>query len=94
LVFHENSNFLQTTKIGIHESINDFAIANSLFDRMPLTYLKGESEDKLKVREIDGYYTFPWEVLANHDEEFRSIPTWKARNDDVMICAYPKSGIV
>lgn len=59
---------------------------------MPLTYLKGESGDKLKVREIDGYYTFPWEVLPNHDEEFRTIPSWKARDDDLMICAYPKSG--
>lgn len=59
---------------------------------MPLTYLKGEGHDHLKVRNIDGCYTFPWEVLPNHDEEFRSIPLWKARDDDIMICAYPKSG--
>lgn len=59
---------------------------------MPLTYLKGEGGDKLKVRDIDGAYTFPWNSLENHEEEFRSIPNWKARDDDVMICVYPKSG--
>ncbi|XP_076081943.1 sulfotransferase 1B1-like [Mytilus galloprovincialis] len=58
---------------------------------MPFTYLKGEGGDKLKVRDIDGAYTFPWNNLENHDEEFRSIPNWKARDDDVMICVYPKS---
>ena len=49
---------------------------------------KKDDESHLRVLEFDGYY-LPTFVKEEH---FRSMKTWKARNDDVILSAYPKAG--
>lgn len=61
---------------------------------MPEIKLRADNKDDdthLRVVDIDGYYipTFP---LEDHEKHFRSMQGWKARNDDVIISAYPKAG--
>lgn len=61
---------------------------------MPEIKLRADNKDDdthLRVVDIDGYYipTFP---IEDHEKHFRSMPGWKARNDDVIISAYPKAG--
>ena len=51
---------------------------------------KRDDESHLRVLEVDGYYLPPFVK----EEHFRSMKTWKARNDDVIISAYPKAGNV
>ncbi|KAL3857294.1 hypothetical protein ACJMK2_011979 [Sinanodonta woodiana] len=60
---------------------------------MPIKYLKDEEGESMRVLDIDGYYlpTFD-KIIPNQEEEVRSIRTWKAKDDDVLLCAYPKSG--
>ena len=49
---------------------------------------KRDDESHLRVLEFDGYYLPPFVK----EEHFRSMKTWKARNDDVILSAYPKAG--
>ena len=49
---------------------------------------KKDDESHLRVLEFDGYYLPPFVK----EEHFRSMKTWKARNDDVILGAYPKAG--
>ena len=58
---------------------------------MPVKYLTWEDGSKLKVLENDGFYvpTFPF---PTHEQEYLTLPSWRARDDDILICAYPKSG--
>ncbi|XP_061172334.1 sulfotransferase 1B1-like [Saccostrea echinata] len=61
---------------------------------MPETKLKsGNAGDDthLRVMDIDGYIipTFPFQ---DHEKHFRSMPGWRAREDDIIISAYPKAG--
>ncbi|XP_063429481.1 sulfotransferase 1B1-like [Mytilus trossulus] len=58
---------------------------------MSVKFLEGEDGSKLKVLEQDGFSipTFPF---PTHAQEYATLPTWKARDDDLLICAYPKSG--
>lgn len=60
---------------------------------MPITYLTGDDGSKLKVlqSEQDGFYipTFPY---PEHEQEYNTLSQWKARDSDILICAYPKSG--
>lgn len=58
---------------------------------MPVKYLKGDDDSRLKVLENDGFCipTFPF---PTHEQEYLSLPNWQARDDDILVCAYPKSG--
>ncbi|KAL3857301.1 hypothetical protein ACJMK2_011983 [Sinanodonta woodiana] len=60
---------------------------------MPIKDLKDEAGESIRVLDVDGYY-FPsfQSIIPNQEETIRSIPTWKAKDDDVLLCAYPKSG--
>ncbi|KAJ8317803.1 hypothetical protein KUTeg_004645, partial [Tegillarca granosa] len=59
---------------------------------MPVVDLTDESDETIRVLNVDGYNLAVWLPATNQEEEFRTIPTWKARSDDVIICAYPKAG--
>ncbi|XP_033736239.1 sulfotransferase family cytosolic 1B member 1-like [Pecten maximus] len=59
---------------------------------MSIKKLPDNSGATLTVLDLDGYYLPTFLQLKNHEEELRSMPDWKARDDDVMICTYPKSG--
>lgn len=43
--------------------------------------------------DIDGY-RITNSKMEDHEKHFRSMTGWKARNDDVIISAYPKSGLI
>ncbi|OWF38641.1 Estrogen sulfotransferase [Mizuhopecten yessoensis] len=58
---------------------------------MPIKKLPDNGGATLTVVDVDGYY-FPVFNLKNLEEDLRSISGWQARNGDLMICAYPKSG--
>ncbi|XP_060074359.1 sulfotransferase 1B1-like [Ylistrum balloti] len=59
---------------------------------MPVKNLMDNGGSGLKVIDLDGYYLPTFSQLKSHEEELRSMPDWMARDDDVMICTYPKSG--
>ena len=60
---------------------------------MPVIKLADDSGSTLRLLDVDGYYVPTCDVLENHEQRFRSMPTWQARDDDIVICAYPKSGM-
>ena len=49
---------------------------------------KRDDESHLRVLEVDGYHLPPFVK----EEHFRSMKNWKARNDDIILSAYPKAG--
>ncbi|OWF35183.1 sulfotransferase 1 family member D1-like [Mizuhopecten yessoensis] len=59
---------------------------------MPSKKLPDNAGTSVTVMDLDGYYLPTFNELKNHEEELRSIPDWQARDDDLMICTYPKSG--
>ena len=59
---------------------------------MPIKYLKWEDGSRLRVLEHDGV-CIPTRPYPTHEKEFKSLPAWKARDDDILICAYPKTGL-
>lgn len=58
---------------------------------MPLKTLTDDAGDTIAVLEVDEFH-YPAFSVPNLEDEMRSMPTWKARDDDVLLCAYPKSG--
>ncbi|KAK3084922.1 hypothetical protein FSP39_021506 [Pinctada imbricata] len=52
-----------------------------------------EAGDRMTLLDIDGRL-LPVIRIPGYDQvaEVRSMPQWKARDDDILICAYPKSG--
>ncbi|KAL3857295.1 hypothetical protein ACJMK2_011980 [Sinanodonta woodiana] len=60
---------------------------------MPIKYLNDEEGESIRVLDIDGYYLPTSDrIIPNQEEVARSMRTWKAKDDDVLLCAYPKSG--
>lgn len=59
---------------------------------MPIVYLTDDDGSVIKCMEVDGFTIPIFNGIPNHETDYRSIPGWQARDDDVMICAYPKSG--
>ncbi|XP_052218476.1 sulfotransferase 1A1-like isoform X2 [Dreissena polymorpha] len=58
---------------------------------MPIKNIDDGSGETLRVLEVDGYFA-PTFDTNQQEEEFRSIPNWPLKPDDVLICAYPKAG--
>ena len=54
---------------------------------MPLVKFADAAGDTLLVMEVDGHL-YP----KSSEDTIRGISNVTIRNDDVMICAYPKSG--
>ncbi|XP_069116809.1 sulfotransferase 1B1-like [Argopecten irradians] len=59
---------------------------------MPVVRVPDEAGNTLTLLEVDGIYRATCNSVPDHESEVRSIPTWLARDDDVLVCAYPKSG--
>lgn len=57
---------------------------------MPATEVPDENGEVMRLMDIDGYF-LPELPAENQEEEFRTVKDWKARENDVIICAYPKS---
>ena len=62
--------------------------------KMPLLKLHDEDGESLPVIDVDGTYIVPFPDIPTADQErnCRSIKAWSAREDDVLLWAYPKSG--
>ena len=73
-----------------HQYFQYFDFFSVRMPEMNLRSDKRDDESHLRVLEVDGYYLPPFVK----EEHFRSMKTWKARNDDVIISAYPKAGNV
>lgn len=59
--------------------------------RMPTKFLKGEDSSRLKVLEVNGFCVPSW-PYPTHEQEYLTLPNWKAMDNDILISAYPKSG--
>ena len=59
---------------------------------MPYRHIDDGTGETIRVLDLDGYFAPTFDIIANHEEEVRSIPEWKCQPDDVFICAYPKAG--
>lgn len=59
---------------------------------MPVVYLTDDGGARLRCLDIDGYLIPTFNIIPNHEQEYRSMPEWQPRDDDLMVCAYPKSG--
>ncbi|WAR03194.1 ST1B1-like protein [Mya arenaria] len=57
---------------------------------MPVKKLDDGTGETVRVLEVDGYYAPTFDM--NQEEDFRSIPNWPLKPDDILICAYPKAG--
>lgn len=60
---------------------------------MTEAFIKDDGGESMKVRVIDGY-SLPCFPVPNAEDEFLSMPNWEVRDDDVMVCAFPKSGSI
>ena len=58
---------------------------------MPPVKLYDAGGSSISVIDIDGTYIVDFHI-PNQEAIYRSIKTWKARDDDIMIWAFPKSG--
>ncbi|XP_033748045.1 sulfotransferase family cytosolic 1B member 1-like [Pecten maximus] len=59
---------------------------------MPVVKVKDDHGKTMTLREVDGFYLPVIRVPYDQEKEFRDRTDWTARSDDVLICAYPKSG--
>lgn len=63
---------------------------------MPEIRIRADNKDDdtwIRAMDIDGY-RITNSKMEDHEKHFRSMTGWKARNDDVIISAYPKSGLI
>lgn len=60
---------------------------------MPVVKISDDAGDTMNLREINGRY-LPVLRTPGYDQEaeIRGMKSWAARSDDVLVCAYPKSG--
>ena len=54
--------------------------------------IKDDAGDTMTLIPVDDYYISNFPVPWNVAENFKTIPSWKSRDDDVILVAYPKSG--
>lgn len=59
---------------------------------MPVVKVADDSGKTMTVMDIDGYYLPVIRVPYDQEREIRGMTDWSARADDILICAYPKSG--
>ena len=60
--------------------------------QMPSKDLVDSDGNHFKVLDVDGYY-IPEFGHPSQESDFRSmVDHWEARDDDVVLCNYPKSG--
>lgn len=59
---------------------------------MPAVKVADDSGKTMTVMDIDGYYLPVIRVPYDQEREIRGMTDWSARADDILICAYPKSG--
>ncbi|CAG2258049.1 SULT1 [Mytilus edulis] len=59
---------------------------------MPLTDLTDSDGNHFKVLEVDGYYLPNFGYDSQESDFQKRVEHWQARDDDIMICNYPKSG--
>lgn len=59
---------------------------------MPVVKVKDDQGKTMTLQEVDGFYLPVARVPYDQEEEFRGRVNWTARSDDILICAYPKSG--
>ncbi|XP_050388562.1 sulfotransferase 1E1 [Patella vulgata] len=70
-------------------------VGNNEYGTIKEIVIKDKSGNDFKMIEVDGVYLLPVgeELVGNKPEvHFRQIKDFKIRDDDVMICAYPKAG--
>ncbi|XP_076095492.1 sulfotransferase 1C2-like isoform X2 [Mytilus galloprovincialis] len=58
---------------------------------MPLTDLTDSDGNHFKVLEVDGYYLPNFGYDSQESDFLKRVDHWHARDDDIMICNYPKS---
>jgi len=66
---------------------------------MPIVTLEDDLGHKMRVLKADRFgdsYTLPNLPMPgfNQEQELESWESWEARDEDILLCAYPKSGIV
>ncbi|XP_062588049.1 sulfotransferase 1B1-like [Saccostrea cucullata] len=59
---------------------------------MPIVKVADDAGDMMSLLEVNGRYFPILRTPHDQEEELRNMTSWKARSDDVLICAYPKSG--
>ena len=59
---------------------------------MPYRDIDDGTGETIRVLDLDGYFAPVNELMPSQEEEMRSLPKWTCRQDDVIICAYPKAG--
>lgn len=62
-------------------------------NKMPVVRISDDAGDTMTLVDIDGRF-FPVLRTPGYDQEteIRGMGSWEARCDDVLVCAYPKSG--
>lgn len=60
---------------------------------MPVVRISDDAGDTMTLVDINGRF-FPVLRTPGYDQEteIRGMGSWEARCDDVLVCAYPKSG--
>ena len=52
-----------------------------------------DAGDTMTLWPVEGNYLTPFPVTWNVADNYKTITSWEARGDDVMLAAFPKSGI-
>jgi hypothetical protein len=60
---------------------------------MPVVKVPDDAGNTMTLLEVNGRY-LPVLRTPDYDQEaeIRGMTSWAARSDDVLVCAYPKSG--